>query len=120
MPARPWPDNIVSMTCYTQLIFPIMFLLIKPYRLNKKIRFHAFQSIFFSVFPIGLLIITVILGIGLSIITGNHVLLLLTIRYAGMPFLLGYYILWLFLMRSAYYDKKIVLPFVGPLAEKLA
>src|SRR5689334_17747817 len=43
-------DNVASALCYVMgLITGILFLVLAPYNQNRKIRFHAFQSIFLHV-----------------------------------------------------------------------
>jgi uncharacterized membrane protein len=42
-------DNVAGLLCYIPgLIAPIVFLVIEPYKRNRFVRFHAFQSIFLS------------------------------------------------------------------------
>src|ERR1700681_2740972 len=43
-------DNVASALCYALgFITGILFLVLEPYSRNRKIRFHAFQSIFLNV-----------------------------------------------------------------------
>src|SRR5260370_24453319 len=43
-------ENVASALCYAVgFITGILFLVIEPYNKNRNIRFHAWQSIFFSV-----------------------------------------------------------------------
>jgi uncharacterized membrane protein len=109
-------ENVASALCYLfGLITGIIFLVISPYNTNKTVRFHAFQSIFAS--------IAVIIGsIILSIITG--------MLFFAHGWWLGYFIRrlydllvflgWLYMMYTAYTNKKVLLPVVGPLAQKQA
>jgi uncharacterized membrane protein len=71
------------------------------------VRFHAFQAIF-----VNLAIIVVWGGISL---TGKHVALLLS-----PLFLLVCMVLWLVLMWTAWQNERLVLPVIGPMAEKQA
>lgn len=106
-------DNIASLLCYLGgVITGIIFLVLAPYNQKKLIRFHAFQSIFLF---LGLIAVWIVLGSVLGfilpwMITG----LLFTLLQLGC---LG---LWIYLMVTAYQGKKIVLPVVGPMAEKQA
>lgn len=103
-------ENVASMLCYIfGWITGVLFLVIEPYKSNRNIRFHAFQSIFLNVAVIVLFIV-------LSIITAIiHILALL------MPLLsLGVFGIYIFLMYKAYNKEKFVLPVIGELAEKQA
>ena len=95
----------------------ILFLLLEPYNRDREVRFHAFQSIFFSV---GLFAIHIVLMI-LSMIVGS-----VTLIGAGLFGLLsllvwlGSVVLWLLLIVKTAGGSKIVLPVIGPLAQKQA
>jgi len=110
-------NNMAAALCYLLgLVTGILFLVLEPYNKDKTIRFHAFQSIFFHVALIAL-------GIVLSILAG----IIVHIPFFGWLILLLWPIfglvcfgLWLFLMYKAYNGEKIVLPIIGPLAEKQA
>lgn len=108
-------DNAASALCYLAgLITGILFLVLEPYSRNKTVRFHAFQSIFFSVawlaFWIAVSIVSAALPAFASILIG---LLSLVVWLGG-------FILWLLLMWKAYQNQKLVLPIIGPMAEKQA
>ena len=110
------PENAASALCYALfLISGILFLVLEPYSRNRTIRFHAFQSIFFS-------IATSVLWIAFTVVA--------TI-FSAVPFLgwaisvllwaalsIGVLICWLLLMWKAYNNERWVLPVIGPLAEK--
>ncbi len=104
-------DNVACALCYALgLITGILFLVLAPYNQNRKIRFHAFQSIFlhaaFIVVWIALLFLATISG-GLLI-------------FVSPLIWLGFFVLWLVMIIKAYQDQKLVLPIIGPLAEKQA
>lgn len=102
-------DNVAGALCYVLgLITGIVFLVITPYNQNKAIRFHAFQSIFVNC-------AWIVLSIVLSII------LPFSVEAFFLPLLsLGFVLLWLYMIWKTYEGKKIVLPVVGPIAEKQA
>jgi uncharacterized membrane protein len=115
-------ENIASALCYIPflgLVVGIVFLVLQPYNQNKTIRFHAFQSIFFTltwlIFRIGLSIILSGLGYGLLgfFFTLLHLFVWLVVGLGG--FLLG-----LFLMWRAYNNNPLVLPIIGPIAQQQA
>jgi uncharacterized membrane protein len=112
------PDNAAGALCYLfGFITGIVFLLLEPYNRNRLIRFHAFQSIFLSlawfVLWIGWTILATVLGvlpvIG-AVMTGLF----------GIVLWLGFVVLWIVLLVKTYSGSKLVLPVIGPLAEKQA
>jgi uncharacterized membrane protein len=112
-------ENAASALCYlVGLITGILFLVMEPYSRNKTIRFHAFQSIFFNVVLIAVEIVLMILfrimlqvlPYGLWFLTG----------IISLVFWLAVAVLWILLMVKAYQNQKLVLPIIGPLAEKQA
>ena len=116
--AAPMQNNVASALCYVLgLITGIIFLVMEPYSRDRAIRFHAFQSIFLNVAVIGLDIVLSILF---------HLILAL-FGFAGLLavviwplFGLACFCLWLYMIFTAYQGKTIVLPVVGPLAQKQA
>jgi uncharacterized membrane protein len=102
-------DNAAAALAY--LLGPItgvLFLAWAPYNQSKNVRFHAFQSIFlFVAWMVIVYAFAMILPIGLGFGLGR------VIQLAGL-------VLWLFLMYKTYNNEKIVLPVIGPLAEKQA
>jgi uncharacterized membrane protein len=112
-------ENVASALCYLLgLITGIIFLVLAPYNQNRAVRFHAFQSIFFHVGAI-------ILWIGLMIVMGLFGFITHGFSVFFSLFLypllgLALFITWLYLMYAAYSNKTVVLPIVGPLAQKQA
>jgi uncharacterized membrane protein len=110
-------DNLAGMLCYLAgFITGIIFLVIEPYNKKPNIRFHAFQSIFLNV---GIIVFQIVFGIVIGILT--HI--------TGMFGLLGlfglfipllWFLLWIYMLISTYQGKTIVLPVIGPLAQKQA
>ena len=104
-------DNVAGALCYLLgLITGIVFLVISPYNQNKTVRFHAFQSIFLTV---AYFVIQIAWSI-ISLLTHGLGFLLYPLL------LLFFFVLWLYMMYSAYNNKKIKLPVIGDLAEKQA
>jgi uncharacterized membrane protein len=96
----------------------IIFLVIEPYKNDKFVRFHAFQSIFFNValivFWIAYMIVASILGfISLGIIAMLMGLVWLLLMLAILAY-------WIFLMYKAYNNELYKIPFIGDLAAKQA
>jgi uncharacterized membrane protein len=111
-------DNVAATLCYVVgFITGIIFLVLEPYNKNRNIRFHAFQSIFLNVLIIG---IDIVFGIVFRILIAIMGFFGLLIGIFWPIFGLGCLCLWLYLLISTYQGKKIVLPLIGPLAEKQA
>lgn len=105
------PENAASALCYVLgLVTGILFLAISPYNQNPRIKFHAYQAIFFHlatiVFWVGSIFLLYLLPGPLAFLYG---LLQLVIG-------LGAFLLWLFLMWKAYNNERMELPIVGPMA----
>jgi uncharacterized membrane protein len=104
-------ENVAGALCYlVGFVTGIIFLVIAPYNQNKFVRFHAFQSIFLNVAYIAFWI----LASFLTILT--HGIGILLYPLIG----LGFFVLWLYMMFSAYNNKRVKLPIIGDLAEKQA
>ncbi len=111
-------DNLAAALCYLfGFITGILFLVLAPYNQNRNIRFHAFQSIFLTV-------AWVILSIIVSIF--NRIFFLIPFLgffvSAVLDFCLGIggLLVWLYMMYKTYNGEKVVLPVIGPMAEKQA
>lgn len=97
-------DNVASAISYFAII-ALVFLLLEPFNKNKVVRFHAFQSLILWVSSFVLqfvLIFTVILA----------------------PFTvvlwLGSFVTAVICAVKAYQNQKLVLPVIGPIAQKQA
>jgi uncharacterized membrane protein len=109
-------NNMAGALCYIfGWITGVIFLLIDPYKNDKFVRFHAFQSIFFNLSLIVVYIAFMFLGFILAMI---HLGLLLVPIWFVLG--VGIFALWLFLMFKAYNNQKFKLPIIGDLAEKQA
>jgi uncharacterized membrane protein len=109
-------ENVASTLCYAAgLVTGIIFLLLAPYNQNKTVRFNAFQSIFFHV---GCILVyyafSIAIGIVLAIV---HLLsLIFIVQLIGLAFFAA----WIYVIVSTYQGKTVVLPLIGPLAQKQA
>jgi uncharacterized membrane protein len=108
-------SNIAALLAYILgLITGIIFLVIEPYKNDRFVRFHAFQSIFYC---IAIFVIFIAWGI-VGIVLGP---ILATLWFAlGTLIRLGFFLLWLFLMYKAYNNERFMLPIIGDLAAKQA
>jgi|SRR5215831_337903 len=109
-------NNVAGLLCYVfGWITGLIFLLIEPYKNDKFVRFHAFQSIFFNVGLIAVYIVLIIVGIILGVM---HLgLLMLPIWLVIWVGIVG---TWIFLMVKAYGNQTFKLPIIGELAAKQA
>jgi uncharacterized membrane protein len=109
-------NNVAGALCYFfGWITGVIFLLIDPYKNDKTVRFHAFQSIFFNVALIAVYIGLFILGFILAMI---HLGILMFFLWLVLGF--GIFALWIFLMFKAYSNQIFKLPIIGDLAAKQA
>jgi uncharacterized membrane protein len=111
-------DNLAGALCYlVGFITGILFLVLAPYNQNRTIRFHAFQSIFLN-------IAWVIIWIVVAIITAvfHYIPFLGFFVATVLSFVvwIGFLIIWLYMMFKTYNGEKVVLPVVGPMADKQA
>src|SRR6266851_5490046 len=115
--AAPGLDhNVACALCYLLgVVTGVLFLVLDPYKNDKTIRFHAFQSIF-------LWVAAVAASIAVSIIAG----ILGSISFIGFWSIsrllsnvvwLGFLVVWVMAMYKAYNRERWVIPVIGPLAE---
>jgi uncharacterized membrane protein len=111
--------NVAGALAYLAgIITAILFLVIDPFKNDRFIRFHAFQSLFFNVAWIALWIAWTIVGLVLGTVTkGLFFILQVPI---DLVLMVGGFALWAFLMYSAYQGKTTRLPVIGALAAKQA
>jgi uncharacterized membrane protein len=100
------------------IVTGILFLVIEPYKSDRMVRFHAFQSIFFNLAWIALWIAWMIAGLVLGAVTKGLFFLLQV--PTDLLLMVGGFALWAFLMFSAYQGKMTRLPVIGALAAKQA
>ena len=112
-------SNVAACLAYILgFITGIIFLVVDPYKNDKFVRFHAFQSIFYSVVVIGFHIVWSILTGILGLLTlGVLGLLMVTINLLISLGFLGYAI---FMMYKAYQNQLYRAPVIGDLAAKQA
>ncbi len=105
--------NLAALFSYVLgFITGIIFLMIEPYKRDKFVRFHAFQSIFFS-----LAYFVVWISLGIIDVALPHFLVWMIL----WPIIaLGFFVLWLVLLFKAYNNERFKLPVIGDMAEKYA
>ena len=102
-------DNVAGALAYIPII-GIIFLLIEPYNRNKAIRFHAFQGLFLLA---AWIVTSIVLSVIVSIVFWGLWFIVIFIRLIFVG-------IWIFLMFKTYSGERIVLPIIGPIAEKQA
>jgi uncharacterized membrane protein len=105
-----------ALTYVLGFITGIIFLVIEPYKNDKFVRFHAFQSIFFNAGLIAFWIVWSILAAILGTLTFG--VLGLVMALIGMVIALVVFGFWIFLMYKAYNNEQFMIPFIGELAKK--
>ena len=108
--------KLAGLLCYILgLITGLIFFLIE--KTNPVVRFHAAQSIVFSVATIALWIVLTILSIivyQISWTLGNLFNLITLLIWLGL------FIVWIILLVKGYSGQKWKLPFLGDFAERMA
>lgn len=118
-PSTGLADNVAGMLCYCPffigIIASIIFLVTEPYKSNKFLRFHAFQSLFmhgaFFVLGIAFMIVNMVLG-------AIFFPLVAMAAVAEGLIWLGMLVLIVVMMIKAYGMQTTHLPIVGGLADK--
>jgi uncharacterized membrane protein len=117
-PSIGMTDNMAGALCYLfGFITGILFLVLAPYNQNRNIRFHAFQSIFLNVAVFALWIVVTIVLIPFHYIPFLGFVISFVLEFVLW---IGTVIVWLYMMFKTYNGEKIVLPVIGPMADKQA
>ena len=112
-------SNVAGLLTYILgFITGIIFLVIEPYKNDKFVRFHAFQSIFFNVALIVFWIAYMIVVSILSFVTLGIIAMVMGL--VGFLIWLAILAYWIFLMYKAYNNELYRIPFIGDLAAKQA
>jgi uncharacterized membrane protein len=112
-------NNMAGALCYIAgFITGIIFLVMEPYSKNRFVRFHAFQSIFFSGACIAFSIVWSWIFINLLFTPGLGMWGLMSLIWLVVR--LAMFAAWIFLMVKAYNNEEFKLPFIGDLAAKQA
>ena len=118
-PAAGLTPNVAGALAYLAgAITGILFLVIDPFKADRFVRFHAFQSIFFNLAWIAFWIIWMIFGVMLGAI--SHGLFFIIQLPINLLITVGGFCLWAYLMYSAYQGKTFQLPVIGALAASQA
>jgi uncharacterized membrane protein len=111
-------QNAASALCYLfGFITGIVFLVLAPYNQDRRVRFHAFQSIFLNVAVIAVHIGITILSIMFHAVSFSLGLLIGSLHLIVS---LGFFLVWLYMMWNTYQGGNAHLPIIGQLAESQA
>ena len=111
--------NVAGALAYlVGFITGILFLVIDPFKSDRFVRFHAFQSIFFNVAWIAFWIVWTIVGFVLGAV--SHGLFFIISLPINLLVSVGGLCLWIYMMYAAYQGKTVKLPIIGALAAKQA
>ena len=124
VPSPPQPasgtiaPNIAATLSYVLgFITGIIFLVLEPHKNDRFVRFHAFQSIFFS----AVLIVFWILWNGVIwSIFGRMLFMWSILSLISVIVSLAAFVVWIFLMYKAYNNERFMLPIIGKIADKQA
>jgi uncharacterized membrane protein len=105
-------DNVAGMLAYVTIIPAIIFLVTPPYNKSRFVRFHSFQSIFFTIAWIVLWTVLHFLVV-IPVFGWLTIFLWPLVGLAGM-------IIWIVLLLKANQGQMYKLPVIGDLAEKQA
>jgi uncharacterized membrane protein len=106
------PNNVIAALCYVGFaITGIIFLMVEPYSHDEYVRFHARQSIAFTVAWIAF---SIIMGVFCAVLPGplSNLFIMLT-RIGDLAFA----ILWVFLIYQAYIGNRYRVPYLADWAE---
>jgi uncharacterized membrane protein len=110
-------SNVAGALCYLLgFITGIIFLALEPYKSDKFVRFHAFQSIFIGVIMFAFNIVWSRMFLGMLSLGFFWTIF----SFIGTLVYLGFFLLWLFLMYKAYNNETYKLPVIGEMASTQA
>ena len=103
------PENLAAALCYIPILGGVVFLLVEPYNHNKLIRFHAFQALYLVA---AMFVADIVIGSIFGVVG---------MFWAFVPIIrLAFFAILVFVALRAFKGQKIVLPVIGPFAEKQA
>jgi uncharacterized membrane protein len=107
------PSNLIGALSYLLgFITGVIFLYVEPYDKDEYVRFHAKQSIAFSV---AWFAVNVVLGVAMAVLHPLVPLLYLLQQLVNLVFFVG----WLFLMYKAYTGEKYRVPVLSEWVESV-
>ncbi len=109
-------SNVAAALAYVLgFITGIIFLVLEPYKRDRFVRFHAMQSIFFSV---ACIVFSIAWNIAVNILMSITLWMGGVLAPLGLVLSLGFFVFWLYLMYQAYSHREFRIPFIGAIAAK--
>jgi uncharacterized membrane protein len=109
------PVNVAGALAYFTFIPAIVFLLVDPYKRNRFVCFHAYQSLGLS---LAVVIVAAVLRIGSIVLAFLPLAGPLFVVLLWVIVGLGFFILWLVLVVKALQGEMFKLPVFGDIAER--
>src|SRR5271170_6480079 len=109
-------DNFLAALAYLTFIPALVFALVEPFKRNRFVRFHSFQSIFLAGATI---VAAVAIRILYSVLALIPLVGFLLAWLLSAVVLVGLVVLWLVLLVKALQGQIFRLPWIGDLAEKM-
>jgi uncharacterized membrane protein len=109
-------DKLLAVLAYIGLLPAIILLLIPMFRSDRFVRFHAWQSVLFSLSSMLLGLALRLLFVMLSLLPLGFLLAWLSLGIGS----LAIFMLWIVLVVKAAQGQRYELPVIGPLAEQFA
>ncbi len=107
--------HILGALAYVTFIPAIVFLVMEPFKRDRFVRFHSFQSIFLALAGVAIGIVIRVVFFLLSLVPWlGHLLAWLAV----LVFCIGWVILWMVLVIKALQGEFFKLPGIGRLAER--
>ncbi len=110
---QPRSRAIAALTYLLLFVTGVIFLYLEPYDKDDFVRFHARQSIVYTVF---IFVVNIVLSVFIAVLPGP---LALIIRFAQGLINLGFAIFWVYLMYQAYKGEKYRIPELADLADSM-
>jgi uncharacterized membrane protein len=109
-------SNLAAALAYALgLITGILFLVLDPYKNDRFVRFHAMQSVLFSV---ACVVFSIAWSILVRILMSINVWLGLATAPLRLLISLGIFVLWFYVIFQAYSKREYRIPFIGAIAAK--
>lgn len=114
--AHPLKDSLLGALAYLTFVPALLFLLLEPFKRNRFVRFHSFQSIFLTLAAV---VLGFLMRLAFSLLALIPWLGFLLAWLAVAVTCIGWVILWMVVMVKALQGEKFKLPLLGDLAEKV-
>ena len=111
------PNLAATLSYVLGFITGIIFLVLDPYKNDRFVRFHAFQSIFFSA---ALFVFWILWSGVVWTIFGRVVFMWAILTLISTLVSLAAFVVWVFLMYKAYNNERFMFPIIGKIADKQA